>query len=121
MHPFFFLKYIAGWTGEVPAWSHKPENGGSNPSPATRLLFLSICTMVTFFGALADLICTYVDLLDEEEKRLAEQNRVKKEKERYEKECKYEEIWNQATKESHENPDEWKILPYGWSPFGIFI
>ena len=72
--------------------------------------------MVTFFGVLADLICTYVDLLDEEEKRLAEQDKIRREKER-----KYEEIWKQATKESHENPDEWKILPYGWSPFGIFI
>lgn len=77
--------------------------------------------MATFFGALADLICTYVDLLDGEEKRLAEQNKIRKEKERYEKECKYEEVWKQATKESRENPDEWKILPYGWSPFGIFI
>lgn len=77
--------------------------------------------MVTFFGVLADLVCTYVDLLDEEEKRLAEQDRIRREKERYEKEHKYEEIWNQVTKESRENPDEWKILPYGWSPFGIFI
>ena len=115
------MKYIAGWTGEVPAWSHKPENGGSNPSPATRLLFLAICIMATFFGVLADLICTYVDLLDEEEKRLAEQDKIRREKERYEKECKYEEIWKQATKESHENPDDWSILPYRWSPFGIFI
>lgn len=24
-----------GWTGEVPAWSHKPNHEGSNPSPAT--------------------------------------------------------------------------------------
>ena len=77
--------------------------------------------MATFFGALADLTRTYVDLLDEEETRLVEQDRIRREKERYEKECKYEEIWNQATKESHENPDDWKILPYGWSPFGIFI
>ena len=77
--------------------------------------------MVTLFGVLGDLIWTDVDLLDEEEKRFAEQDKSRREKERYEKECKYEEIWKKATKESHENPDEWKILPYGWSPFGIFI
>ena len=74
-----------------------------------------------FFSALSELIRSYIDASHEEEKRLAEQNRIKKEKERYEKESKYEEIWKQATKESHEIPDEWKILPYGWSPFGIFI
>ena len=74
-----------------------------------------------FFGALSNLIRSYIDALHEEEKSLAEQNRIKKEKEHYEKERKYEEIWKKATKESHENPDEWKILPYGWSPFGIFI
>ena len=77
-----------------------------------------------FFSALSELIRSYIDASHEEEKRLAEQDRIrriKKEKERCEKEHKYEEIWKQATKESHENPDEWKILPYGWSPFGIFI
>ena len=74
-----------------------------------------------FFSALSELICSYIDASHEEERRLAEQNRIKKEKEHYEKERKYEEIWKQAAKESHENPDEWKILPYGWSPFGIFI
>ena len=77
--------------------------------------------MITFFGALSDLICAYIDTSREEEKRIANQNRIKKEEERYEKECKYEEIWKKATKESYENPDEWSILPYGWSPFGIFI
>ncbi len=74
-----------------------------------------------FFSVLSKLICSYINTSYEEEKRLAGQNRIKKEKEHYEKVRKYEEIWKQATKESHENPDEWKILPYGWSPFGIFI
>ena len=77
--------------------------------------------MLTFFGVLSDLICSYIDTAHEEEKRIAVQDKIKKEEERYEKECKYEEIWEQATKESFENPDEWRILPYRWSPFGIFI
>ena len=77
--------------------------------------------MLTFFGVLSDLICSYIDTSHEEEKRIAAQDRIKKEEERYEKECKYEEIWVKATKESYENPDDWSILPYRWSPFGIFI
>ena len=74
-----------------------------------------------FFRALSDLICAYIDETDKIERQLIEQDRIRKEKKRYEKERKYEEAWMKATKESHENPDEWSILPYGWSPFGIFI
>ena len=77
--------------------------------------------MLTFFGVLSDLICSYIDTAHEEEKRIAMQDRIRKEEERYEKERKYEEIWVKATKESYENPDDWSILPYRWSPFGIFI
>ena len=40
-----------------------------------------------FFSALSGLIRSYIDASHEEERRLAEQNRIKKEKERYEKEC----------------------------------
>ena len=29
-------RHIAGWTGEVPARSHKPDDVGSNPTPATN-------------------------------------------------------------------------------------
>lgn len=29
------INYIAGWTGEAPAQSHKLTDGGSTPSPAT--------------------------------------------------------------------------------------
>lgn len=80
--------------------------------------------MITFFGVLYDIISAYVDASFEEEKRLAEQDRIRrirKEKERQEKERKYHEMWVKATEESLKNPDEWRILPYGWSPFGIFI
>ena len=77
--------------------------------------------MITFFDVLSDLICAYIDETNKMEKRLEEQNRIRKKKKRYEKERKYEEAWMKATKESHENPDEWSILPYRWSPFGFFI
>jgi hypothetical protein len=30
------INKIAGWTGEAPARSHKPNDVGSNPTPATN-------------------------------------------------------------------------------------
>lgn len=36
----------AGWTGEVPAGSHKPNDGGSNPSPATDSSIPAIQLMI---------------------------------------------------------------------------
>lgn len=39
--------YIAGWTGEVPARSHKPNDVGSIPTPATT--FKINDTLVDFF------------------------------------------------------------------------
>lgn len=103
--------------------AHNLEVVGSNPVLVTKNYknYAMIVISSNFFSALSELICSYIDTSHEEERCLAEQNRIRREKERYEKECKYEEIWKQATKESHENSDEWKILPYGWSSFGIFI
>lgn len=48
-------KKTAGWTGEVPARSHKPNDVGSNPAPATKLLDMSRrlynhMSMVNFMG-----------------------------------------------------------------------
>ena len=34
--PVRVQQYTAGWTGEAPAWSHKPNYAGSNPAPATK-------------------------------------------------------------------------------------
>lgn len=49
------------------------------------------------------------------EKKLEKE--IKKQKAR-EEEYKKREI---ATEESLKNPDEWMVLPYGWSPFGIYL
>lgn len=26
-----------------------------------------------------------------------------------------------ANEEERKNPDEWRVLPYGWSPFGFYL
>ena len=26
-----------------------------------------------------------------------------------------------ANEEEYKNPDEWRVLPYGWSPFGFYL
>ena len=26
-----------------------------------------------------------------------------------------------ADEEERKNPDEWRVLPYGWSPFGFYL
>jgi len=46
---------------------------------------------------------------------------MRKEAEKWEKEKKEHELWQKATKEQIANPDEWMVLPYGWSPFGIYL
>ena len=35
--PTAILFNIAGWSSGLPRWPHKPNFGGSNPSPATTL------------------------------------------------------------------------------------
>lgn len=46
--------------------------------------------------------------------------RERERKKQLKKEREYE-IWKQVTKDSFKNPDEYKVLPYRWSPFGIFL
>ena len=31
------------------------------------------------------------------------------------------EAWKELTDEAFENPEEYVVLPYGWSPFGIYL
>lgn len=84
--------------------------------------------MLNPFQIIADFATLVVDVMDENEQirsRQIAKERVKREKKKAEKQAREYEIWHkawiQATKEEFENPDEWRILPYGWSPFGITI
>ena len=75
------------------------------------------------FRDLADLICDYADYKAEEEIRIdreikAKRDREERERERLKRE-REEEIRNELFIEEQKNPDEFRVLPYGWSPFGF--
>ena len=76
------------------------------------------------FKALAEVICDYFDYKEEQERLYEEKMqkvRAEKEHQKFLRLQKEHELWEQITEESYENPDEFLVLPYGWSPFGIFI
>jgi hypothetical protein len=80
--------------------------------------------MVSFFSVIEEISIGIVDAIYEREYSRAEAERIRlreKEQRRAEKKRMEHERWAKATEESLRNPDEWEILPYGWSPFGIFI
>lgn len=65
-----------------------------------------------------------VDAIEENEELARKEWQKKdelKRKRKEEQERLYWERWKVATQAERENPDEWRCLPYGWSPFGIFL
>ena len=44
-----------------------------------------------------------------------------KENAKYLKAKKERKIWLDITEDSYKNPEEYMVLPYGWSPFGIYF
>lgn len=74
------------------------------------------------FRALAEVLCDYWDYKDEQDRLYEEQMRkVKAEKEHQKflhKQAEHE-LWLKMTEEENKNPDEFRVLPYGWNPFGI--
>lgn len=80
--------------------------------------------MINPFEIFADLAEMIVDIqLENEEITRKEivKKRQKKERLKFEQQQKEYELWKKLTEEEHKNPDEFRILPYGWSPFGITI
>lgn len=76
------------------------------------------------FRALADVLCDYWDYRNEKD-RLYEEHMRKVEAERehqkfLRKQAEHE-LWLKMTEEEHKNPDEFRVLPYSWSPFGITL
>ena len=73
------------------------------------------------FGYIAEGI---VDCIHENEE-LRRKEFVEKEREKQklieEKRIREYELWKKITHEEFENPDEFRVLPYGWSPFGFYI
>lgn len=76
------------------------------------------------FRALADVLCDYWDYREEQDKLYEAQMRKKNEEiehQKYLKKQREKELWLELTAEEYKNPDEFRILPYGWSPFGIEV
>lgn len=61
------------------------------------------------------------EIMDREHKAEAEKlDRIRREK--IQKKIEEEErIRKWANEDEQKNPDDWKILPYGWSPFGFYL
>lgn len=76
------------------------------------------------FSAIVVIAEGIVDAIEENEelarKEWAEKDELKRKK-KEEQERLYKERWKAATQAEMENPDEWRCLPYGWSPFGLFL
>jgi hypothetical protein len=51
-------------------------------------------------------------------RKLREQEKIRKNLIRYENEMK---VRLQLAEEERRNPDEFRVLPYGWSPFGLYL
>ena len=80
--------------------------------------------MINPFKIFADLAEMIVDIQHENEEIIRKENikkRQEKERLKFEQQQKEHELWLKLTEEEHKNPDEFRILPYGWSPFGITI
>lgn len=80
--------------------------------------------MMNPFKIFADLAEMIVDVQLENEEIIRKENikkRQEKERLKFEQQQKEYKLWKKLTEEEHKNPDEFRILPYGWSPFGITI
>lgn len=66
---------------------------------------------------LAKLIVSVNESNREALRRQAARERTAAERLREEKAAAEHRRWVKATEESYENPDDWSVLPYGWSPF----
>ncbi len=80
--------------------------------------------MINPFSIFVELATLYSDVQESNRELIRKEIREKKlEKEiKKQKACEEEyEKWKIVTEESLKNPEEWMILPYGWSPFGIIM
>lgn len=80
--------------------------------------------MINPFSIFVELAYLYSDVQEHNRELIRKEIHEKKlEKEAKKQKAREEEYkkWEIATKESLKNPEEWMILPYGWSPFGITL
>lgn len=76
------------------------------------------------FSLIVDIATAIVDIQEENEEirrnEVLKKRRIKGNA-KYLKIKKAREIWLEVTEDSHKNPEEYMVLPYGWSPFGIYL
>lgn len=80
--------------------------------------------MINPFSIFVEIANLYSDVQEANRELIRKEIREKKiEKEIKKQKAREEEYkkWKITTEESLKNPDEWMILPYGWSPFGITL
>ena len=76
------------------------------------------------FAIIVDIATAIVEIQEEnEELRRKEILKKKQNKEarKYLKKKREYEAWKELTEDSYKNPEEYMVLPYGWSPFGIYL
>lgn len=76
---------------------------------------------MSVFTAFAELLDSVIEANYKEEERIEKERLVEREKRKAEARERERIEWMKASKAELENPDEWRVLPYGWNPFGIYI
>lgn len=80
--------------------------------------------MINPFSIFVEIATLYADVQEFNRELIRKEiHEKKREKEIKKQKAREEEYkrWEIATEESLKNPDEWMVLPYGWSPFGIIL
>lgn len=73
------------------------------------------------FTAFVELLDSVIEANYKEEERIEKERLAEREKRKAEARERERIEWEKATKAELKNPDEWRVLPYGWSPFGVYI
>lgn len=76
---------------------------------------------MSMFTAFVELLYSVIEANHKEEERIEKERLAEREKRKAEARERERIEWMKASKAELENPDEWRILPYGWSPFGIYL
>ena len=76
------------------------------------------------FAIIVDIATAIVETQEENEelrrKEILQNKQNTETRENLKRRREYE-VWKELTDEAFENPEEYVVLPYGWSPFGIYL
>ena len=76
------------------------------------------------FAIIVDIATAIVETQEENEelrrKEILQNKQNTETRENLKRRREYE-VWKELTDEAFENPEEYMVLPYGWSPFGIYL